>query len=560
MADRRHHGEGEHHHRYVAMPAMPGSALVVIEPELVFGGLKTVLDRPAMAFDRDQRFDGCACWAPGGEEGEVIICDTTTDQQTACPQTVICVVELAGIEIGQFEIAPIMQPRSFGSVPCRQAFPVGWTPRRCDVRGGARNGPPLTPGMEYMSAADPEHIAFACLAELLFDIPDTVDRIGSHPLEWHSRGYRACDHSRRKLWFGRKARVGRHVCGFQTIWIVGPFLWKIQRAIDERMAMTRNVGSEDADLAVRNLACRTGVLPRHAARRLALLEKASLVDHEDRIVICQMLDDIVAHDIAQGIRIPIPATKDRLLPPWTRIASRLRAHPAGLALLIAEQTFQKQACVPRNPLLPEQWTYPLLNLPKRRSPQRKRLFNRRCPRPRSSNHGCPWIQKSSERATVMLGWRLVRNAWGHGYATESAKAALRHAVHKVGLSEILSYTSPDNERSQAVMVKLNFVREPARDFMMPSPSAERWQGLIWVVPSRLYCRQPVDVADASKGHVRSDGGLRTVLTAVDMRQADCEPRQPPSLRAFRGRITLTLRAPLGQVRVSGRAERSKHTS
>src|SRR5258707_219157 len=256
--------------------------------------------------------------------------------------------------------------------------------------------------MEYMSAADPEHIAFACLAELLLDISDTVDRIGSYPLEWHSRGYRACDHSSRKLWFGRKARAGRHVCGLQTIWIVGPFLWKIQRAIDERMAMTGNVGREDADLAVRILACRAGVWPRHTARRVALLEKAGLVDDEDGIVICQMLDDIVAHDIAQGIGIPIPATKDSLLPPWTRIASCLRPHPAGLALLITEQTFQKQACVPRNPFLPEQWTYPLLKLLKRRSPQRKRLFNRRCLRPRSSNHGCPWIQKSSERATVML--------------------------------------------------------------------------------------------------------------------------------------------------------------
>ena len=80
MADHRHHGKGEHHHRHVAMPAMPGSALVVIEAELVFGGLKTVLDRPAMTFDRDQRFDGCSCWAPGGEEGEVIIGEATTDQ------------------------------------------------------------------------------------------------------------------------------------------------------------------------------------------------------------------------------------------------------------------------------------------------------------------------------------------------------------------------------------------------------------------------------------------------------------------------------------------------
>src|ERR1700716_1105437 len=266
-----------------------------------------------------------------------------------------------------------------------------------------------------MSAADPEHIAFACLALLLFDISDTVDRIGSNPLEWHSRDYGACDHCRRKLWFGRKAGVRRHVCGFQTVWIVGPFLRKIQRAIEKRMAMTRNISSEDADLAVRNLACRTGVLPSHAARRLALLEKAGLVDHEHRVVIRQMLDDIVADNIAQGIGIPIPATKDRLLPPWTRIASRLRAHPTGLASLIAEQTFQKQACVPRNPFLPEQWTYPLLNLPKRRSPQRKRLFNRRCLRPRSSNHGCPWIQKSSERATVMLGHASRHEAPDHDF-------------------------------------------------------------------------------------------------------------------------------------------------
>ena len=85
MADRRHHGEGEHHHGNVAMPAMPGSALIVVEPELVFCGLKTVLDRPAMALDRDQRFNRCSRRAPGGEEGEIAIGDTTTDQQTACP-------------------------------------------------------------------------------------------------------------------------------------------------------------------------------------------------------------------------------------------------------------------------------------------------------------------------------------------------------------------------------------------------------------------------------------------------------------------------------------------
>src|SRR5712692_132298 len=189
---------------------------------------------------------------------------------------------------------------------------------------------------------------------MLFDVANTIDCITGNPLEWYRRGYRACDHPRRKLWFGRKAGIGGHVCGFQAIWIGGPFLRKIQRAVDERMTTARNVGSEDSDLAVRNLACRTRVLPRHSARRFALFEKAGLVDHQHCIVIRQMLDDIVAHDIAQGISVPIPTPQNCLLPPWARIASRLRPLPTGLARLISEQTFQEQARIRRHTLLREQ--------------------------------------------------------------------------------------------------------------------------------------------------------------------------------------------------------------
>src|SRR5258705_13433398 len=196
--------------------------------------------------------------------------------------------------------------------------------------------------------------------------------------------------------------IGRHVCGFQMIRVGGPFLRKIQRAVDERMTMARNVGSEDSDLADRNLACRTRVLPRHSARRFALFEKAGLVDHQHCIVIRQMLDDIVAHDIAQGISVPIPTPQNCLLPPWARIASRLRPLPTGLALLISEQTFQEQARIRRHTLLREQRTYPFLDLSKRRRPQRKRPLNRRCLRPRLPNHGCPWIQTFPKEATVML--------------------------------------------------------------------------------------------------------------------------------------------------------------
>src|SRR4051812_16293497 len=49
-ADGRHHGKGQHDERNVPMPAMPGTGLVVIETEFVFGRLEAVLYGPALSF------------------------------------------------------------------------------------------------------------------------------------------------------------------------------------------------------------------------------------------------------------------------------------------------------------------------------------------------------------------------------------------------------------------------------------------------------------------------------------------------------------------------------
>src|ERR1700732_1665632 len=51
-----------------------------------------------------------------------------------------------------------------------------------------------------------------------------------------------------------------------------------------------------------------------------------------------MLSDIVAHHIAQSIGVPLITAQKRLLPPWPRIARRLRPHPSGFATLVAKQT------------------------------------------------------------------------------------------------------------------------------------------------------------------------------------------------------------------------------
>ena len=57
MLDGSHHGKYEHGERDMTMPAVPGSGFVVVEPELVLGSLKTVLDRPSVAFDADKCLD-----------------------------------------------------------------------------------------------------------------------------------------------------------------------------------------------------------------------------------------------------------------------------------------------------------------------------------------------------------------------------------------------------------------------------------------------------------------------------------------------------------------------
>jgi RimJ/RimL family protein N-acetyltransferase len=69
---------------------------------------------------------------------------------------------------------------------------------------------------------------------------------------------------------------------------------------------------------------------------------------------------------------------------------------------------------------------------------------------------------------VEVGWRLHPDHWGHGYATEAAAASLRFGFHKVGLGEIVAFTTTVNARSQAVMVRIGMRRDPDGDFDHPS--------------------------------------------------------------------------------------------
>jgi RimJ/RimL family protein N-acetyltransferase len=58
-----------------------------------------------------------------------------------------------------------------------------------------------------------------------------------------------------------------------------------------------------------------------------------------------------------------------------------------------------------------------------------------------------------------LGWVLARHAWGQGYATEAARAALEWTWASVGTDRIISIIAPDNPASIRVAERLGLALE-----------------------------------------------------------------------------------------------------
>lgn len=74
----------------------------------------------------------------------------------------------------------------------------------------------------------------------------------------------------------------------------------------------------------------------------------------------------------------------------------------------------------------------------------------------------PWF-----RDGVEIGWRLRRDAWGQGIATEAALAVLEYGFDVVGLDQVISFTAAINDRSRAVMTRIGLRHHRDEDFDHP---------------------------------------------------------------------------------------------
>jgi [ribosomal protein S5]-alanine N-acetyltransferase len=60
---------------------------------------------------------------------------------------------------------------------------------------------------------------------------------------------------------------------------------------------------------------------------------------------------------------------------------------------------------------------------------------------------------------VDIGYRFLPDCWGKGYATESARAIMRHGVREHGLQRIIGLVDPANLASARVLQKLGLCHE-----------------------------------------------------------------------------------------------------
>lgn len=96
-----------------------------------------------------------------------------------------------------------------------------------------------------------------------------------------------------------------------------------------------------------------------------------------------------------------------------------------------------------------------------------------------------WPAEYLAPGMVEVGWRLMSEHWGQGYATEAAHAALRLGFNDAGLAEIVSFTVPQNVRSWRVMERIGLIRDPSGDFDHPRVDPVAYPQLVRHVFYRL---------------------------------------------------------------------------
>lgn len=68
------------------------------------------------------------------------------------------------------------------------------------------------------------------------------------------------------------------------------------------------------------------------------------------------------------------------------------------------------------------------------------------------------LQPLSGTCEIEIGYHMLREQWGHGYASEAAHRLLQHAFDTLALKRVCAVVLPRNRRSLRVVEKINMAQ------------------------------------------------------------------------------------------------------
>lgn len=80
---------------------------------------------------------------------------------------------------------------------------------------------------------------------------------------------------------------------------------------------------------------------------------------------------------------------------------------------------------------------------------------------------------------IEIGWRLAKEFWNKGYATEGARACLEYGFNELGFTEVLSFTAVTNVRSERVMQKIGMEKIGEFDHPSVDPASSLYRHVLY---------------------------------------------------------------------------------
>jgi [ribosomal protein S5]-alanine N-acetyltransferase len=116
--------------------------------------------------------------------------------------------------------------------------------------------------------------------------------------------------------------------------------------------------------------------------------------------------------------------------------------------------------------------------------------------------------------SASLGYCLGQAAWGHGYATEAARALLQWAFDMLDLNRVQAETDTRNVASARVLEKLDFMREGTlrEDCIVNGEVSDSW---VYGLLRRQWRPSSLPEGRGGSAHSPSKSGVRRPRAASD---------------------------------------------